>query len=183
MSENQPNMFKLQDDGNPFANREDAQRYIKAKELDPANFIPRKYQGGWAVLDLNAATEQDTTAKMVDQPAEKYFQVEFNPTGGANDFPHVQLQVNNWDIRIQRGKPVVLPERFVECARNAVQTNYVPDESAKGVGRQPMKAQGTIMRYQFRIIREATKKEFEEGLASGNTIQNSWLQDLKRAAP
>ena len=186
MSENQPNYIKLNESGEPFASEQAARDFIRTKELDRANFLPRKYQGGWAVYDLEAMTAMASgqmVSPSVPEKPEKYFEVEFTPSGSANDCPHVPLIVGNWDLRVQRGKPVILPERFIEVARHAVHTNYVPDDSASGTGKQPLKAQGTIMRYPFRIIKEATRKEFEEGLAKGNAVQNEWLQNLKRSAP
>lgn len=188
MSENQPNNIKLSETGTPFASEQAARDYIKAKELDRTNFVPKKYQGGWAIYDIEAtislASGQMTGGATAESGApEKYFEVEFNETDSANECPHVPLIVNNWDIRVQRGTAVILPERFLSVAKNATRINYVPDGSASGVGRQPMKAQGVIMRYPFRIIREATKKEFEEGLAKGTAIQNEWLTSLKRSTP
>jgi len=187
MSDNQPNNIKVNEDGKPFANEQAARDYIKAKELDRANFIPRKYQGGFAIYDMEAtislAAGQMAGGSKEKEADEKYWLVEFNQAGSTNDCPHVPLIVNNWDLRITRGKQVVIPHRFLEAAQHAEQTNYVPDDSAVGVGRQPMKAQGKIMRFPPRILREATRKEFEDGLASGNGIQNEWLSSLRRAAP
>ena len=54
MSENQPNMIRLSETGVPFVSEQAARDYIKAKELDRTNFVPKKYQGGWAVIDLEA---------------------------------------------------------------------------------------------------------------------------------
>lgn len=186
MSENQPRII-LSESGTPFASEQAARDYIKGKELDRNNFIPKKYQGGWAVYDLEslikAAGQQMIDSGGIKDSPEKYWEVEFNQPGSSNDCPHVPLIVNNWDLRVQRGKPVILPERFLDVARNATQVNYVPDDSTAGVGKQPMKAQGTIMRYPFRIIKESTREAFLEGLSKGNTIQNDWLASLKRAAP
>ena len=188
MSENQPNNIRLSETGTPFASEQAARDYIKAKELDRNNFVPRKYQGGWAVYDLEAtinlaAGQMVGESRASAEAEEEYFEVEFNQAGNANECEHVPLIVNNWDMRVQRGQPVILPNRFLENARNAVLPNRVPDNSAQGVGKQPFKVQGTIMRYPFRIIRKATRKEFEAGLLKGNTIQNDFLESLKRAAP
>lgn len=184
MSENQP--IILSESGTPFASEQAAREHIKAKELKPDKFRVQKYQGGWAVIDLDAAVRfaagemsggQASDAAAVN---EKYFEVEFNQAQGPNDLPHVPLVCNGWDLRAQRGKVIVLPQRFIDIAKNAVQTKFTVDSADK---MNPVKPDGQFTRFPFRIIREVTRADFEKCLQAGNAIQNTWIQKLRQASP
>lgn len=179
MSASQP--VRLNEDGKPFPSREDAVAAIKAKELDPKVNIPRKYQGGWCILDLEAAAAQ-VTSQMESgneggQP-EKFFLVEFSMAGSVNDMPYVPLVHNLMDLRVQRGREVVIPEKHLKIAQAATMKKFEQGEHGA-----PLKETGVIARYPVRIIREATREEFEKGLAAGNEIQNKFLQQLRKSAP
>jgi hypothetical protein len=110
---------------------------------------------------------------------EKYWLVEFSQTSNPYDLPHVPLILKTRQLNVRRGVPVVLPESYVEIARNATLPNWKPNPEDP---KKPLRQEGVLHRYPFRVIREATREEFMEGLASGNRIQSDYLERMRQAS-
>ena len=147
MSESQP--VKLSENGEPWESEQDAKDYIKSKGLDAKIHVIRKYQGGWAIIDVMGAVDR-VTSEMVGGgnesklAEEKYFEVIFNPTGSLHDLPYVPLIRNGMDLRVQRGVKVVLPETFLRIADDATQTKWAVDPADRS---NPVKPSGKSHRY------------------------------------
>jgi hypothetical protein len=157
---------------------------MKAKEMKPEAFKITKYQGGFAIIDVAGAVvayaQGQSGTEKPDAPQEKYFLVRFNNQTGQNDVPHVPVIVNGWDLRFTRNVDVIVPERHMFAVRNDTQIKWDKDLADM---KNPVKANGTIDRYPCSVIREATRKEFEEQLAAGNKTQNEFLNQLRKSAP
>lgn len=185
MSSKQP--IVLSETGTPFVTKAEAIEYVKAKSLDPKLYPVREYQGGFALVDvagaIDFATEQmsggQTSEAKKEGADETYTEVVFTAPQ-ANDSPFVPLVRNGWDLRVQRGKPVVLPESFLKIAEQAVMTSWVTDTKDRN---NPIKAGQPIARYPFTRIKPSSRAAFMEMLTSGNTVQNAFIQNLRKAAP
>jgi len=93
---------------------------------------------------------------------EKFFWVRFHDKANTQDPDHVELGVNSEVLKIQRNKWVILPARFVECARHAVHPHFeqIPGKLRKQVG--------TIRTWPHDIRQElATREQYAEMLAEG----------------
>jgi len=105
--------------------------------------------------------------KPVKKPAskkggkERFFRVKFADKRSPNDSDDVVLSVNGEVRHIQRGKEVVLPERYLICADNASfpQFTQMPGEARKIVGH--------IKVFPYDRIGEATEKDYREMLREG----------------
>lgn len=85
---------------------------------------------------------------------EKYSRVKFNAKSRPDDEDNVVLAVNGEVLVIEREKEVVLPERYVDCARNA---HYPQFRQLPG---QPRKIVGKVLVYPFEILGVSTREEF-----------------------
>ena len=185
MSENQP--IILSETGTPFSSAEDAVAHMKSKEMNSKDFKVTRYQGGYAIIDVAASVKAVALGTItpgggtsVPEDTERYYLVRFSNLTTQNDVPHVPLVVNGWDLRVTRNKEAVLSTRFKEAAEHSVQIKWERDMADM---KNPMKANGTIERYPFTIVREATRDEFEKCLAGGNALQNEFLSQIRKAAP
>jgi len=187
MSKEQP--YAVAADGTPFKSQQAASLVIHSKGLPPDKFVVVKYQGGWAILDLDGfaaskATEAQPGSTVSPSsgaaPAERYFEVKFmHRQMGTNEPPYVPLTLDGRELRIQRMTPVVLSESFLQIADHAVMKTWVPSKEPN----KPMEEGEPVQRYPYEKIREATKEEFNKCLAAGNAIQQSVLERLRRAGP
>jgi hypothetical protein len=179
MSENQP--LKLSADGKPFESEQEAYEFIKANSLDRKKHSVVKYAGGWAIMDTEAMVQQVVLNQMPPpaQKPETYSLVIFNAKSSANDSPYVPLTKNGVELRISRGREVVIPDSFLEIADNAVFTQWEPSDDRN----VPMKNAGKVRRYGYTRLRAATEEEFRKMLGEGNRITNDAIERMKRAAP
>lgn len=175
-----PEQIKLAPDGNPFKSEAAAIRFIKDKSLDDDKYGTMKHKGGWAVAThrhiLETEREQQASDKKPGKAAEtKYFEVEFSGKAGPNDLNKVPLGVNGLIIFVSRETKVVLPEPFLLVAKDANHTQWEGSDDPA----QPMKAAGIIHRFPFRILREATKDEYDTQLREGNKITHDEIDRLR----
>lgn len=179
MSENQP--LKLSPKGTPFESDQEAYEFIKANSLDRKKHTVVKYQGGWAIMDTEAMVQQVVLNQNPPETAAKetYSLVIFNQKSSANDSPYVPLSKNGVELRISRGREVVVPDSFLAIADNATFTQWEPSEDRN----VPMKSAGLVRRYGYTRLRAATEDEFKKMLGEGNRITNEVIERMKRAAP
>jgi hypothetical protein len=92
---------------------------------------------------------------------EKHYLVRFHDKSHPNDTDQVILSVNGETLMIKRGSTVTLPERFVECARNATYPVYrqEPGHDRKVVGR--------VRTYPFDIQGEGRPEDYRRSKAEG----------------
>lgn len=107
---------------------------------------------------------------------EKVTWVRFHPKSSKDQPDDVELSVNGEVLVIKRNVPVPLPERFVECARNAHYPQYsqVPGEDRKIVGQ--------IMHFPFDTLKEGTREEFNRYRTQGTSETRRALSRDERAA-
>ena len=104
---------------------------------------------------------------------EKCYRLRFHVKSGPNDDDNVILAVNGEVLILQRNKEVVLPERFVEVARNALEPQFrqLPNQERKFIGE--------VQTYPFDILGEATMAEFYEMKAKGAKAKEQTLQQVE----
>ena len=100
----------------------------------------------------------------VDVMVEGHWEVLFAGKGSTEDKEDPELSVEGHCLQVQRDVPVILPGRFVEANDNATHPIYVK------VGDQPRKAIGSKKHYPTTVLREVTKKEYDEMYEEGNLV-------------
>lgn len=85
---------------------------------------------------------------------EKYFEVVFAEKSNENDTIDVQLCVNGEALTIQRGRPVVVPQRYLEAADHT-KSEVISQEPGKD-----RKTVAWVQTFTYTKLREATKEEF-----------------------
>lgn len=181
MSENQP--FKLSPKGTPFESEEAAYAFIKAEQIDRKKNSVVKYQGGWAIVDVDALAANAMNPAFAETgtppKGETYSRVIFNQKSSSNDSPFVPLSKNGVELRIWRGKEVIVPDSFLEIADHASFTQWEPSEDRNVA----MKNAGLVKRYGYTRLGAATEGEYKALLGEGNRITNEVIERMKRAAP
>ena len=84
---------------------------------------------------------------------EEYHMVIFSERMTENETVDVQLTVNGETLQIERGKEVVVPERFLECARHTKYPRY------KQLPNQPRKITGYVQTYVYHVMKSNVGKE------------------------
>ena len=156
--------------GKPFSTEKWAKISMEKKGLDPTKHtIVEHPMGGFAIKRISKDGEVPVGYKTESGEAipvereiqgvaptqgEKYFKVRFHAKSNPNDTDNVTLGVNGEVIVIKREEEVIIPERFVECARHAVypQFTQLPNE--------PRKATGKVMTYPLDVLGEGTHEEY-----------------------
>lgn len=179
MSKNQP--FKLSPMGVPFDSEDSAFAYMKAEQIDRKKNNVVKYQGGWAIADVDALAQMamNPAVSAEQEHVETYSRVIFNQKSSTNDLPFVPLSKNGVELRFSRGREVIAPDSFLQIADNATYTQWEPSEDRNVA----MKNAGTVRRYGYTRIGAATEQEFRTMLGEGNKITNDVLERMRRAAP
>jgi hypothetical protein len=166
--------------GQPFESETLAIAQFRKEGRDKSKEAVVPHKGGYAIVNIAALAEIVSTPPSVQQPTEKpmkYWVVNFNQRQSANEVQAIPLSLNGLELRIQRGVDVCLPESFIEIAEHASMTNW---DTRTGDPSIPVKASGTIFRFPFRRVREASEEEFKKDLANGNSITNEFMERLKR---
>lgn len=148
--------------GLPFASEAAARAEITRRGLDGNFFVVKSFEGGFIV------------APKPTKIAEKYYKVTFSMKGRPDDDEDVTLVVNGETLLIQRGKRVIIPERFKECAEHATYPIFrqKPNESRKQVG--------VMQTFLFSVDGEATEEEYKKQLADGNRISKEALAQASK---
>lgn len=108
----------------------------------------------------------------VPQYQETYSQVVFAEKSNPADPDNVILAVNGEQLIIQRGTPVIVPGRFLECADHAFYYRYVqlPD--------QPRKIAAVIKSFPYTVIRrDCTEQEYLKAKKAGDEVT---VAEMKR---
>lgn len=92
---------------------------------------------------------------------ETYFWVKFQQRSNPSEQEKVQLTVNGECLIIERGVPVPLPHRFMECADRTTYATYYQEP---GVLR---KIANYVTTFAYEVIRPATREEYEQFKAEG----------------
>ena len=113
--------------------------------------------------------EAQTGPVSVVVPKEGYTKVRFHVKSRPDDDENVVLAVNGDVLVIQRNQQVIIPDRYLDCARNAKYPQF------KQMPNQPRKIIGEILVYPFDILGTATEEEFNALKAEGNRISRDTL--------
>lgn len=151
--------------GKPFSSEKWAKISMEKKGLDPSKHTVVEHpQGGFAIKRISKEGEvpvgykNEDNEEVIITPAkvegEKYYKVRFHAKSNPNDTDNVNLGVNGEILVIRREDEVIIPERFVECARHATypQFTQLPNE--------PRKITGKVMTFPLDILGEGTKEEY-----------------------
>lgn len=139
--------------GVPFLTAKDAQGFITRNRINIGTNRIIGCEGGFAIYGDGQ--------KAPVPPKEKYWWVTFNERSNETDPEDVQLSVNGETLIIQRGKKVIIPDRYKECAEHALIQKFVqlPDK--------PRKHLSPIMKFPFTTHGEATEAEFRKMKTEG----------------
>lgn len=114
--------------------------------------------------------ERKNTGGKKENTGEKYFKVKFHSRSNPNDNENVELSVNGETRVIERDVPVVLPERFLECARNATHPQFrqEPGKQRKMVGK--------VTTFPFDVLGESSESEYRKMLAEGTKKTKEYVE-------
>jgi hypothetical protein len=116
------------------------------------------------------STQEQTVKAKAEKPAEKYYRVRFHAKSDPNAQDNVELSVNGETLVIQREQEVVVPERYVECARHAMFSQF------RQLPNQPRKVIGKVMIFPFDMLGEATEAEFRKQKKEGTKKTKEHLE-------
>ena len=180
MSREQP--FQLAPDGNPFPSEAACNKAIKDKGDAAGRWAPRKHQGGWAMVDVDALLAQvadNVDAGATNQPKQRYFFIKISERIGTNEPRKVPIVIPPFlDIAVKRGVKTVLPEMAIEVLDHAVREDWQPSPDP----RQPMVSGGTLRTYNYEKLGEATEADFRNELAGGNALTNTFIESVRSQA-
>jgi len=172
--------------GDPYKTRQAANLSIGAKKLNPAEWeaveidekqfvIARKAKVDGAVAPAPVAAPAAPVAVTEEKPAapvvekEKYWVLKFNDRASKNETEDVPLSVNGETIVLHRGKEVIVPGRFRECADHTRQPLWEHwNDSLLNEENSGRKRTGTKTTYPYTVIRETTEEEFRAMKAVGD---------------
>ena len=106
--------------------------------------------------------KENSAPKVIQRPKpEKYYRVKFHAKSSPTDSDDVQLAVNGEPIVIERGKEVIIRERFKICADNACFPIF---SQSPGHNR---KITGEMHVFPYDLISESTEDEYRKMLRDG----------------
>jgi len=160
-------------DGQPWAEKDAAEAAMRSGEFgSPDTLKVSTYQGGYAIYKIgdilksaNPASNKPGQAKAKKE--QKYFEVQFFPTGSIQDQKQIPLGVDGHIIVVTRGTKVILSENHLGVADSAKHKVF---DIQPGKDRQEV---GEVSRAPYQVIREATKAEYFNFLKTGNKIRDN----------
>jgi hypothetical protein len=110
----------------------------------------------------NTSLKEDQRSKKDEsESVERYFKVRFQAKSNVNDTEDVMLAVNGETLVIRRESEVIVPERFLLCADNAVYQHF------RQLPGKPRKVVGQIKMYPYDKLGEASEKEYLKQKSDG----------------
>ena len=120
-------------------------------------------------------TIENKTKIWVKGYTERFHKVMFVERMSENETRDVQLMVNGEVLLIERGKEVIVPERFLECAQHTKQPRY------KQMPNQPRKVVGYIQTYAYHILeKDVGEAAYKKMKNKGDKIQKEVLDKQAR---
>lgn len=148
----------LAKDGKPFGTENAANLVMNQKGFTFETHEIIAYSGGFAIKDKRSPAKEADASKdsSSTQSKPRFFKVRFQEKGDSNQPDDVQLGANGDLLILKRGEPVVIPEVFVNVARDArhLEYDYTPGAARK----HPVQ----IIKYPFDILGEGTEAEYLE---------------------
>lgn len=140
------------DNGSCFENKDVARDVFIKKGLDPKKYaiVQSIEEGGWIIQKKESFSQVNLSRKMkAVLKDEKFLWVRLSPPSG-NDLKKIPITVRGATIICARGVDICLPESYVKVLETAIE----------GVWENGVRYER--LRCPFMIIREGTRKEFEE---------------------
>ncbi|OGW44454.1 MAG: hypothetical protein A2Y66_01805 [Nitrospirae bacterium RBG_13_41_22] len=159
----------LSERGTPFKSEAFARNAIEKKGLDQNKHrvVPYKdEESGDSGFAIQRRPE--------NEKEEKYYWVQFNERQNESEEKDVILGVNGEFLVIERGKKVIIPERYKECADHTVRQVFTqrPNEPRKNVG--------TVQLYPYASFGEATKQEYLKMKNEGNRLTREYQSKMEQ---
>ncbi len=148
--------------GIPFKTEQAAKITIRNKKLDPNQFTVKSFEDGFIILPKAVKVEG------------KYYRVTFGHKTSPTDDEDVTLTVNGETLVIKRGAPVIIPERFKECADHAQYPQFTQRPN------EPRKIVGYINTFPYSGSGEASKKEYLVQLSEGNKTAKEAAEKVQK---
>ena len=148
----------------PYKTAAAAAMALAKKDLAANEWSVEPYGAGFAIA-RNARPQKPEILegeKLVDRSSaagtfhkgEKYFRVRFHERVTKNEPRDVELRVKGELLQIQRGKIVIIAERYRECADHTRRPHYI------SLPNDPLKREGFVHTYPYDVLGEATEEEF-----------------------
>ncbi len=138
----------------PFKTEEDAEKFLQEEMNDMGQVL--SIDGGFAVMSSNKVKTEAT----------KYFEVEVHARSGSSDPLIIPLGVNGLKYNITRGTKVVLPEPWINVAKNAVVERF---EMKQGT----LISMGSTSTCPITVGKEVTEEVFKKALKKGNVQRDN----------
>lgn len=166
--------IKLDKNARPFPTEEKALSAQRAADLSPDVWGVYTKDGGYAIIKHVAYIAMQAEARQSGEDGarargfagEKFFFIEFPGRGSTQDPENVELSWQGNRITVKREVVVPMAQRFLNVCDNAVQQLFEPGE----VGGSAYVKAGKVSRRPYRIIKEATKADFDKAMAEGGAI-------------
>ena len=108
---------------------------------------------------------------------EAYWEVVFAEKTNENETTDVPLCVNGEVLVIQRGKPVIIPQRYLECADHTKHEIISQDPG------KDRKTVAWVQTYAYTKIRQASKDEFTRFKQAGDKATLDRIERMQAAQP
>ncbi len=148
--------------GTPFKTEGVARSVIAKKKLDPNQFKIQSFEEGFIIVPKSETVK------------ERYFKVVFGHKTSPSDDEDVTLTVNGETLVIARGKDVIIPTRFKECADHTQYPQF------RQLPNQPRKIVGHILTFPYSLLGEASAREYFTQLKEGNKKTKEALEANKK---
>lgn len=136
-----------------------------SEELKPEEKgLPYKLRPGWIPSDFD---ENGIPRTWTEDIKESYSEVIFSPKSNPFETNDVQLAVQGECLVIQRNIPVIIPDRFLDCARNGGYDRFeqLPD--------RPRKVVAHVNYYPFTVLRKGlTEQDYSDFRNQKQTVKN-----------
>ena len=132
-------------------------------------------QDGSPGLEWRNVASENKKPVWVKGYKERFHKVMFVERMSENETRDVQLMVNGEVLLIERGKEVVVPERFLECAQHTKQPRY------KQMPNEPRKVIGYIQTYAYHILeKDVGEAAYKKMKAKGDKATKERLARQQR---
>ena len=103
---------------------------------------------------------------------ERYFEIVFSQKRDTNETEEVQLIVQGNPLQLLRGVPTIVPERYLNAAKDAVGVRY------RNVQGKDRKVRTEVQTYPYTVIREVTEEEYIELKRKGDELARKHAEEL-----
>ncbi len=160
----------------PYPSPAEAMKGLATRGLSENDYEVLPEGNGWVIALIEGPLDMAAEAKEPEPeptpiPEEEYWFGQFHGKASENDTEDIYLTVNAECVIVQRNKVVCLPERYWECARNAIQR--VPKRKVGADGRMII---DEITRFPHSRTHQGTKADFDKMFKAG-TIRNAQVNE------